>query len=384
MTSRARQLHLGVAIDHLGQHPAAWRQSPGQPGRVFTAEPYVAHTRLAESGLLDFVTLDDSFAQPSDRERTDRIPGRLDALLTLARVAPQSSAIGLIPTIDTTHTEPFSVSKNVATLDWVSLGRAGWRPAVAASDEDYRLFGRKESASPEARYEEASEVVDVVARLWDSWEDDAIIRDRATGRYVDRDKLHYVDFEGRYFSVRGPSITPRSPQGHPLVMVHADHEPANGLAVTGADLVTIDAADGEAAGQRRQSLRNRIAAAGRDPDSVFVFANIEVLLGSSESEAYDEQRRLDGFDIWEPQRDRVRFVGSGNRLAALIQEWFAAGAVDGFVVLPARLPTDLQLLVDDVVPSLQRAGLFRSAYTGSTLRDRFGLTRPSNRYAGIA
>ncbi|MEA3213917.1 MAG: hypothetical protein QOJ19_73 [Acidimicrobiia bacterium] len=383
MTTRPRQLHLGVAIDGLGHHPAAWRRAGTDPSRVSTAEPFVAHAQLAERGMLDFVTLDDSFVQSDRGERTDRIPIRLDVLLTLARVAPHTSSIGLIPTIDTTHTEPFNVSKNVATVDWVSRGRAGWRPAVATTDDDYLLFGRRQPAALDELYEEAAAAVDVVARLWDSWEDDAIIRDKPTGRYVDRDKLHYVDFDSRFFSVRGPSITPRPPQGQPLVMVHADTPPATALAASAADIVSIDAADADAAGQKREDVRSRAAALGRNPDNVFVMAGIDVLLGSTDREANEDAARLEALDRWDTRPDRPRFIGTADPLTELLGSWFNEGAVDGFVLFPARLPADLHLLVDAVVPGLQRADLFRRSYADSTLRDHFGLARPSNRYAGI-
>ena len=156
------------------------------------------------------MSLDDGF---------DPAPDRPDALLALARIAPATASIGLVATITTTHTEPFHVSKNVATLDFVSLGRAGWRVAVSTSDEAAKRFGRKEPAPLDELYAEAADAIEVVQRLWDSWEDEAVIRDKPTGRYIDREKVHYIDFEGPFFNVRGPSITPRSPQGQPLLFI---------------------------------------------------------------------------------------------------------------------------------------------------------------------
>ncbi|MCC3773200.1 LLM class flavin-dependent oxidoreductase, partial [Streptomyces sp. UNOC14_S4] len=185
-----RPLHLAVAID--------------RPDAT-DAEPFARAARLAEHGKLDFVTLDDTLGPPG------RGGGRLDALAVLARVAPVTRRIGLVPTVTTTHTEPFHVSNAVSTLDWVSRGRAGWTVAVSTGEAAARHFGRRDAAPDRDLWHEAGEVADVARRLWDSWEDDAEIRDAATGRFVDRDKLHYVDYRGTGFSVRGPSIVPRPP-----------------------------------------------------------------------------------------------------------------------------------------------------------------------------
>ena len=176
-------LHLSAAVD--------------QPS-AYDAASYLTLARLAERGGLDFVTLEDSFARPG-----------LDALAVLARLAPATSRIGLVPTVTTTHTEPFHVQAAVATLDWVSRGRAGWRIDVSTTEGEARLFGRRHAASAGELWQEAGEAADVAAKLWDSWEDDAEIRDVPTGRFIDRDKLHHVDFRGTSFSVKGPSIVPR-------------------------------------------------------------------------------------------------------------------------------------------------------------------------------
>jgi len=189
------QLHLGVALDGYGWHPQAWRATlvsdPGTPS-VLSGRYWAELAATAERGLLDFLTIDDTLMpQPGRRERIDpkRLAGRADAVLVAARIAPATQHIGLIPVATVTHTEPFHVSKSIATLDYVSHGRAGWQPRVSATTHEAALFGRRDG-SQIPLFEEAVEYVDVVRRLWDSWEDDAIIRDVATGRYVDVDKLH--------------------------------------------------------------------------------------------------------------------------------------------------------------------------------------------------
>ncbi len=187
----------------------------------------------AEQGLLDFVTFEDALSLQSTSRRgpdgrTDQVRGRLDATLIAARVAPLTTSIGLIPTVTVTHTEPFHISKAIATLDWVSSGRAGVRVKVSSRPDEAAHFGRRTLPDgPELigdLFAEATDYVEVIRRLWDSWEDDAEIRDVATGRFVDTGKLHYINFAGRWFSVKGPSITPRPPQGQPLVaaLAHLD------------------------------------------------------------------------------------------------------------------------------------------------------------------
>src|SRR6202522_2831397 len=248
--------HLAVALDGAGWHPAAWREADAQPQRLFAAGYWTELAQQAERGLLDFLTIEDGLSLQSDDHfqadsRTDRVRGQLDAVLIAARVAPATRHIGFAPTAITTYTEPFHLSKAIATLDYVSTGRAGIRIQVGARADAAAHFGRREIPplrrdlldDPETqrqiadRFDEAADYVEVLRRLWDSWEDDAEIRDVTTGRFIDRDKLHYIDFEGHWFSVKGPSITPRPPQGQPLVSVLAHVPVAFTLAARGADLV---------------------------------------------------------------------------------------------------------------------------------------------------
>ena len=227
-------LHLAVALDGAGWHPAAWREADAQPQRLFTAGYWSELAQQAERGLLDFLTIEDGLNLQSDDHfqadsRVDRVRGRLDAVLIAARTAPATRHIGFVPTAITAYTEPFHVSKAIATLDYVSTGRAGIRIQVGARADTAAHFGRQEGPrltdrgiDPDVQrqiaehFDEAADYVEVLRRLWDSWEDDAEIRDVATGRFINRDKLHYIDFEGRWFSVKGPSITPRPPQGQPV------------------------------------------------------------------------------------------------------------------------------------------------------------------------
>jgi alkanesulfonate monooxygenase SsuD/methylene tetrahydromethanopterin reductase-like flavin-dependent oxidoreductase (luciferase family) len=374
-----REIHLGIHIDGAGRHPAAWRAAGAQPRRLFSADYYVELAQLAERGLLDFVAFEDSFKL--DSNETDHVRGKLDALLTMARIAPMTSSIGLVATVTTTHTEPFHVSKNIATLDFVSAGRAGWSVDVSSSEAEAFHFGRRQVSSSAELYDESAEAIEVVRQLWDSWEDDAVIRDVATGRYIDRSRLHYTNFEGRHFSVRGPSITPRSPQGQSLVFFEAVNEHALAAAILGADVIVIDVESVEAAGAIRARIGDGLRDAGRDGAAVSVLAVVDVLLDDTDAAALAARRHLDSMAA--PLPAVLDFVGTAEGLVDLLATWAAAEVVDGFVFRPAMLPGTLERIVADVVPLLQARGLFRTAYEGGTLRERFGLQRPANRYAGV-
>ncbi|MEV3854599.1 LLM class flavin-dependent oxidoreductase [Streptomyces sp. NPDC050095] len=355
MTTRPSRglLHLAAAVDLTN---------------AYEAEPHLHLVRLAEHGALDFVTLHDTFAAPG-----------LDSLSVLSRIAPRTSRIGLVPTVTTTHTEPFHVQAAVATLDWVSRGRAGWRPDVSLTDDEARLFGRRDAAAPADLWHEAGEVADVARQLWDSWEDDAELRDVATGRFLDREKLHYVDFEGRTFSVRGPSIVPRPPQGNPVVVVDATQPYAYDVAARHADVALIGVADSAQLADVRAGLRRRAAEHGRDPDELRVLAALRIDLGDGERAARPGHG---GGPL--PTEDGPLYRGGPVDLAELITDWHASGAVDGFHLTPLDPRRDLERLVNGTVPLLQHRALFRTFYPGSTLREHLGLARPVNRYAALA
>jgi alkanesulfonate monooxygenase SsuD/methylene tetrahydromethanopterin reductase-like flavin-dependent oxidoreductase (luciferase family) len=393
-----RPLHLAVALDGAGWHPAAWKLAGLAPGSLFTAQYWIDLVRLAERGLLDLVTFEDSLGLQSSRwdepdDRLDQPRGRLDAVMTAARVAPGTSSIGLVPTAFTTHTEPFHLSKALATLDYVSAGRAGWRARITARQSDAAHFGRRQMYpgrpdrrdDPEARravtelFEEASDYVEVVRRLWDSWEDDAVIRDVDRGRFVDRDKLHYVDFSGPFFSVRGPSITPRPPQGQPVVTALAHGTPAYRFAAAAADLVFVTPVDLEDAARISAEVREHERDLGRDLP-LLIFADLLAVLGEDGRAAERRWQRLDALDGAEHRSDALRFTGHPEEMADLMLGWQQAG-IDGFRLRPAVLSLDLPAIVEVLVPDLQRRRAFRQSYENSTLRGHLGLARPDNRYS---
>ena len=398
----AEPLHLAAALDGAGWHPAAWREPAARPTELLTGPYWADLVRTAERGLLDFVTIEDAHAVQSSRldgpdERTDQVRGRLDAVLVAARVAPLTRHIGLVPTATTTNTEPFHVSKAIASLDYAATGRAGWRVKVSASAHEARLFGRREL--PELRvqdlgdkrvreligqlFDEAADHVEVVRRLWDSWEDDAEIRDAATGRFVDRDKLHYIDFEGRWFSVKGPSITPRPPQGQPIVTALAHATVPYRFAARAADVVYVTPSDADNARAIVREIRAEQASAGRAAQPLHVFADLVVFLGETRSEAADRKARLDERAGEQYTSDAQIFTGTPGELADLLLDWQRSG-ISGYRLRPGTLPDDLAAITGGLVPELQARGAFRRAYEADTLRGLLGLPRPVNRHAAIA
>ncbi|MCM1973071.1 MULTISPECIES: LLM class flavin-dependent oxidoreductase [unclassified Streptomyces] len=390
-------LHLAVALDGTGWHPASWREPVSRPKELFTAAYWAGLVAEAERGLLDFVTIEDGLGPQSSHfldpdDRTDEVRGRLDAVLIASRVAPLTRNIGLVPTVVATHTEPFHISKAIATLDYVSTGRAGVRVQITARPNEAAHFGRrtvpriKAYDNPADRetiaglFDEAADYVEVVRRLWDSWEDDAEIRDAATGRFIDRDKLHYIDFEGKYFSVRGPSITPRPPQGQPVVSALAHDTIPYRLVGRAADIGYVTPHDADEARAIVARVRTEQNAAGRVAEPLHVFADLLVYL-DDDPEAAAERR--DGLDILAGRpylSDALTFTGSPAQLADLIEEFQSAG-ISGCRLRPAVVGHDLPAITRSLVPELQRRGAFRRSYEADTLRGLLGLARPANRYA---
>ncbi|MEU6002586.1 LLM class flavin-dependent oxidoreductase [Streptomyces sp. NPDC047197] len=399
-------LHLAVALDGAGWHPAAWREPDARPRELLTARYWADLVTEAERGLLDFVTIEDAlglqsshFTEPDGR--TDQVRGRLDAVLIAARVAPLTSHIGLVPTVVATHTEPFHISKAIATLDYVSEGRAGVRVQVSARRNEAAHFGRRtlpaleaveDLGRPDVReltfdlFDEAADHIEAVRRLWDSWEDDAEIRDAATGRFIDRDKLHYIDFESKHFSVKGPSITPRPPQGRPVVSALAHETPTEApfrLLGRSADIGYVTPRDAGHARAVVTAVRAEQGAAGRSDEPLHLFGDLVVFLDDDPAAAVARRESLDVLAGHPYTSDARVFTGTPAQLADLLQELHQAG-LSGFRLRPAGVGHDLPAITRGLVPELQRRGAFRRAYEADTLRGLLGLTRPASRYAAAA
>ena|GEM_PF-88969 len=382
---------IAVSLDGAGAHAAAWRTSADRPGAHTTASAWIERARTAERGRLDAVVIEDDIGLRAADEASGGLEGRLDAAVLASFLAPATHRTALVPAVTTTHTEPFHLSTSIATLDHVSLGRAGVLVQASARAEDAALYGRRDADSlePDVLVRETADAVEAVRRLWDSWQDDAVIRDVATGRFLDRERIHPAAFEGELFSVEGASITPRPPQGQPPVLVRADLERDDELrlaaasadvvviapgadphavatAVAGADLVS--AADTSAAASADVAedafARAFVAALARlaeassevqrTGDALRVWIEVDVLVEASDELAREALRGLDRL-AGAPHRPRgLLLVGGPETVAAAVARLADAGA-DGVLLRPLRLPADLDALADEVAPRIRAA-----------------------------
>ncbi|MFC0451708.1 LLM class flavin-dependent oxidoreductase [Rhodococcus jostii] len=340
-------LFLGIELDGEGARPDAWRRAAHAPDRLLTGRTVADRVAAAENAGFTFASFDDSLLPPG----ADGGPaGRIDAVNRAAFVAATTSTIGLVPVVGTTYAEPFHTSSQLATLDYASRGRGGW---IATRDTDPRVaraLGRTEVTAPADFAREERDALTVVRDLWDSWEDDAVIRDYATGRFVDRDRLHYIDFQGETYSVKGPAIVPRPPQGQLVVFGReGDTDPS---------LVDVVLVSGP-------TLEDTVEAAGRAKagGATLVFAELDVALGSSTPA---------------PPGGRLSFTGDAPGLVELLRA--LDSHADGVRLHPAVVDEDLPVLARHVVPALLRAGIAHRPVPGSTLRSTLGLDRPVTRF----
>ncbi|MGV9865307.1 LLM class flavin-dependent oxidoreductase [Rhodococcus koreensis] len=340
-------LHLGIELDGEGTHPEAWRRAAHTPDRLLTGRTVADRVAAAENAGFTFASFGDSLLPPG----ADGGPaGRIDAVNRAAFVAATTSTIGLVPVVGTTYAEPFHTSSQLATLDYASRGRGGW---IAARDTDSRVaraLGRSEVTAPADLAREERDAIAVVRDLWDSWDDDAVIRDYATGRFVDRDRLHYIDFRGEAYSVKGPAIVPRPPQGQLVVFgVDGQTDPSQVDVVLVSGATPGDIAD--AAGR------------AKDRGAALVFAELDVALGAATPA---------------PSSGRLSFAGEATGLVELLRAMDSH--VDGVRLHPAVVDEDLPVLARYVIPALLRAGVAHRPVPGSTLRSTLGLDRPANRF----
>jgi alkanesulfonate monooxygenase SsuD/methylene tetrahydromethanopterin reductase-like flavin-dependent oxidoreductase (luciferase family) len=357
------ELLLAVDVDGDGAHPAAWRHSGRAPGDVLGSRALREVTATADRAGFALVTFADSPLPPSAGPDA---AGRLEAGTRAAYVATRTDRAGLAPELHVTTTEPFHLATQLASLDYASNGRAAWVVGAASSPEALATIGAGPLSAAAVR-QEAADVIDVARALWDSWEDDAVIKDVATGRYLDAAKVHHVDFAGAAFTVKGPLITPRPPQGQVVVIA------PGALDVDArADIVLVARADLQAISDR--------AARARQAGAPLVFAEVEVVLDGA-GPAAGRLRELDDATPW-PESGRLRHVGSAAALTELLAA--LAAVVDGVRLLPAVLAADLPVLAGTVLPALAARGQLRAPRPGDTLRTSLGLPRPASRFATTA
>jgi FMN-dependent oxidoreductase (nitrilotriacetate monooxygenase family) len=440
MTKRAqRQLHLNAFLMTIGHHESAWRLPESSLTATWELAHYVELAKIAERGKFDSIFFGDGPALQGDVRY--RPVGRLDPTVLLPALAAVTERIGLVATASTTYNEPYNLARRFASIDHISGGRVGWNIVTTAGADAARNFGLDDTPAHAERYERATEFVEVCQKLWDSWEDDFLIGDKASGRYGNGDRVHAIEHQGTHFRVKGPLNVPPTPQRHPLLVQAGSSDDGRAFAARFAEAV-FTAQQTLAEGQGFYAdLKRQVAAVGRDPSEVVILPGIVPVIGGTEQEAKRKEEELArlqltayglrqlssviGVELGEDDLDRplpelvdvsqiqtaqsrftlvtdlarrerltvrellVRlgggrghrtFTGTPEQIVATLIEWFESGAADGFNVMPPLLPSGLAEFVDEVVPLLQKRGLFRTAYSGRTLRDHYGLARPESRY----
>jgi alkanesulfonate monooxygenase SsuD/methylene tetrahydromethanopterin reductase-like flavin-dependent oxidoreductase (luciferase family) len=361
-TPENRSAVIGIELDGDGAHPAAWRFSAHQPGTLLSGSRIRETVQAADTAGFHLATFHDS--RTTDTGGAG-VAGRIDAVQRAAFASAVTRSIGLVPEAGVLYTEPFHVATQLASLDYSSHGRAGWLVTAENTVPEARSVGRDYLPDAEV-LAEAADVVESSRRLWDSWEDGAVIRDAASGRYLDADKLHYADFEGKRFSVKGPSIIPRPLQGQLPVLAGAALLPA-----VEADVALVSAATPEGLASAADIARN--AGAPR------TLVELDVVLDARGQLAADRVAELDSHEPW---TGGARYVGDASVLVELLAVLFKAG--NGVRIRSSVLDVDLPELAALVLPELRRTGLLSAPVPGSTLRESFGLPRPANRFAAAA
>lgn len=438
-----KQLKLGLFLHPTGQHIAAWRLPDVVVDMHVNLSRYVDLVRAAEKAKFDLFFLadgdsihDGAWSRDVLARTANRSSGQFEPITLLSAIAAVTERIGLVATASTTYNEPYRLARQYASLDVLSHGRAGWNVVTGSSKAAAANFGSAAHPDHADRYDRASEFVDVVKGLWNSWEDDAFLRDKESGVFFDHSKLHDLNHNGRHFSVKGPLNVARSPQGHPVVVQAGSSDPGQDLAARTAEIVFTAQNDLKAAREFYTSLKGRLSAYGRSADDVRIMPGFCPIVAPTEQEAQAKFQRmqdlidptvglahlatllgidLSGYPLDEPvpelpetnamksrhqlfidlaRRENLTLrqlyqraagskghflvVGNPKQVADSMQEWFEGGAADGFNVMPAALPGGLDDFIELVVPELRRRGLFRTEYEGRTLRENLGLARPVN------
>jgi N-acetyl-S-(2-succino)cysteine monooxygenase len=436
-----RQIKLGMFLRPAAHHIAGWRHDDAWADGGLNFARYIETAQAAERGLFDLLFSADALTgERYDRETLSRTSyvAWIDPMSLLTALAPVTRNIGLVCTATTTYDEPYHIARRFASLDLISGGRSGWNLVTSANDAESQNFGREQHLPKPVRYRRAREFVEIVQGLWDSWDDDAFVFDKADGRFYDPDRRHVLNHAGEFFKVRGPLTVSRSPQGHPVVVQAGASDDGRQLAAETAEVVFCAHQSLDGARQYYRDVKDRMVRYGRDPDHLKVMPGLGVMVAPSRQEAQDKYQALQdlihpevgvallskylfcdltGLDIdgpvpvveqkGQPSRSQLlsetaraegltirqlyqriaggrghyQVVGSVKDVVDLMEEWFLTGAADGFNVLPPFFPNSLDDFNALVVPELQRRGLYRTAYEGKTLRENLGLPRPVSRYA---
>jgi N-acetyl-S-(2-succino)cysteine monooxygenase len=440
-----KMMKLGAFFHPTGNHVAAWLHPDAQIDAGTNYRHYAALAQTAERGKFDLMFLADAVAVRDGKltalSRWPQYMVFFDPITLLSAIAPVTKSLGLVATATTSYNQPYNVAREFASLDHISRGRAGWNVVTSANLSEAYNFGREAHFEHDERYDRAIEFTEVVFGLWDSWDDDAFVRDRASGRYFDPAKLHVLNHKGSHFSVRGPLNVARPPQGRPVIFQAGSSEIGRELAARIAEGVFTPQHTLASAQEFYRDLKDRMAKYGREPDDLKIMPGLNPIAGRTTREAEEKHRflqslihpdvglellsnALGGFDLskydidgplpdipdylgvnsqtsfrnvirWAREeeltirqlyeryagaRGQRTLIGSPEQIADHMAKWFLAHGVDGFLIQPAYLPGGLDDFVDLVIPELQERGLFRAEYEGTTLRENLGLKRPVSRY----
>jgi FMN-dependent oxidoreductase (nitrilotriacetate monooxygenase family) len=434
-----RQLHLNLFIYGRGHHEAAWRHPRASQRALTDIDHYIDCTRKAEAACFDSIFLADVLNLPPDVDSSARL--WLEPITALGAIANATSRIGLIGTASTSHTEPFNLARQLSSLDHISRGRVGWNIVTSFSIAGSRNFGSSGRLSHADRYEKGDEFVRVAKALWDSWSDDAVLDDRAGGRFANKARVTAINHKGESFEVAGPLNLPRSPQGWPVLVQAGSSDTGKDFAARHAEAIFTAHIEKSTAEAFYRDLKARVVAASRSPEHVLVLPGISAMIAGTETEAKRLEQelnelasiqvgltrlsdRFDGHDfsrigldtvlspddfpdpaanqssrgrteliVGAVRRERMtlrqllgrlagargHFVmaGTPEQVADTMEDWADSGAADGFNVMPPLLPWQLEVFTAEVVPILQRRGRFRREYQGRTLREHYGLPRPA-------
>lgn len=436
----AKQLHLGAVMRPVAIHTAWWRYPGAQPDANFNLKHLVGFIQTLERACFDAFFMADHLAvmnMPVQALRRSATVTSYEPMTLLSALAMVTERIGLVATASTTFDAPYHVARRFASLDHISNGRAGWNVVTTANPDAALNFGLTDHVDHDERYRRAREFHAVVTGLWDSWADDAWVRDQASGIFFDPDRMHVLDHKGEHLSVRGPLNIARPVQGWPVIVQAGASEAGRQFAAETAEVVFGSSRTMEDARAFYQDVKARVTAAGRSPEHCRILPGALVIVGRTTREAHEKKALLDSlvhpesglpnlsirlgvdasvFDLDAPlpdippsnqsqsQRDTLvalarrdnltvrqlarmmggfgglEIVGTAAEVADTMQAWLETGAADGFNIMFPTMPAGLDDFVTLVIPELQRRGIFRQEYTGTTLRDHLGLPRPPNRF----
>lgn len=441
MSRKADKLVLNAFIYPGGHHEAAWRYKDSEPERVTDIRLYQDIARRAEAAKLDALFFADAPVLDANIRYAAR--HRLEPITTFAALSAVTERIGFIATASTTYYEPYNLARLFASVDHISGGRVGWNIVTTSVEAAAANFGLDHHPAHADRYRQGAEFVDVVTKLWDSWEDDALVADKESGLFAETDRIHNVAHKGEFYSVHGALNLPRPPQGRPVYVQAGSSEEGRGFAARYAEAIFTAHQSLESAQSFYSDIKARTAGVGRNPAHVKILPGISPFIGGTEEEArkleaefndliqpafsLNQLRRMTGIELSEADIDKplpreaveatraranssrhqlvlgvidnenptIRqllhrlaggrghkvIAGTPEQVANWIETWFRQGAADGFNVMPPWLTGGLDAFLDEVVPILRKRGLFREDYEGRTLRDHYGLPRPESLYS---